>query len=109
MQKLFIYGTLGPGGPNQHIMDKIGGEWEAASLKGRLVEQGWGAEMGYPGLIIDDAGSDILGHVFSSMNLVDHWSALDAFEGEGYERVLTQVQLKTGESVDAYVYVLRSD
>ncbi|KAB0733677.1 gamma-glutamylcyclotransferase, partial [Pseudomonas aeruginosa] len=25
MQRLFVYGSLGPGRPNEHLMQKIGG------------------------------------------------------------------------------------
>jgi gamma-glutamylcyclotransferase (GGCT)/AIG2-like uncharacterized protein YtfP len=45
--------------------------------------------------------------MFESENLSRHWAALDEFEGEAYERVLTKVKRKDGSSVDAYVYVLR--
>ncbi len=27
MQRLFVYGSLGPGRPNEHLMQKIGGQW----------------------------------------------------------------------------------
>jgi gamma-glutamylcyclotransferase (GGCT)/AIG2-like uncharacterized protein YtfP len=47
MDHLFVYGTLGPGRPNEHVMQKIGGAWEAASLKGCLIQAGWGADMGF--------------------------------------------------------------
>lgn len=26
MQRLFVYGSLGPGRPNEHLMQKIGGQ-----------------------------------------------------------------------------------
>ena len=40
MQHLFIYGTLGPGGPNEHVMLDIGGSWTPGTLKGRLEAAG---------------------------------------------------------------------
>ena len=48
--------------------------------------------------------------VFSSASecLADHWTRLDEFEGEEYERVLTTVKLKDGTAVDAYIYALLS-
>ncbi len=49
---LFVYGTLAPGRPNEHILSKVGGTWEKASIKGKLKEEGWGAEMGYPGVVL---------------------------------------------------------
>lgn len=106
-ERIFIYGSLGPGRPNEHVMAAIGGTWQPASLRGRLLEEGWGAELGFPGLVLDEQGQVIKGFVFSSANLINHWAALDAFEGEAYERVLATVKLDTGDSVQAYVYALR--
>ena len=50
MQKLFVYGTLGPGKPNEHILKNIGGTWKKAYVWGELFEEGWGADMGCPGI-----------------------------------------------------------
>ncbi|NEQ43421.1 MAG: gamma-glutamylcyclotransferase [Leptolyngbya sp. SIOISBB] len=107
MERLFVYGTLQPGGPNEHVLNAIGGEWEPAVIKGKLIAAGWGAGMGYPGLVIDDSGSEIQGYVFASPNLNDHWSDLDEFEGKEYERIVASVQLSDGEHGPAYVYVLQ--
>lgn len=108
MERLFTYGTLQPGGPNEHVLAEIGGEWQPAIAKGRLIEAGWGAGMGYPGMVVDEAGTEIRGYVFVSSNLVNKWDFLDEFEGEGYERVMAPVRLLSGEQVQANVYVLRS-
>ncbi len=107
MEKLFIYGSLQPGGPNEHLLAAIGGEWEPAVIKGNLIEAGWGASMGYPGLVIDESGNDVHGHVFASSNLSAKWAYLDEFEGEEYERIVASVTLLSGEQVQAHVYVLR--
>lgn len=107
MERLFVYGTLGPGRPNEHVMLNIGGTWQAASLKGRLSHAGWGAAMGFPGLVIADDGDVIGGFVFSSENFHLHWAALDEFEGAEYQRVLTKVTLDDGTATDAWVYALR--
>ena len=29
IQRLFVYGTLAPGRPNEHVLSEIGGSWEA--------------------------------------------------------------------------------
>ena len=105
--KLFVYGTLGPGRPNEHILEKIGGSWEEASVIGTLHPEGWGAEMGYPGITLEESGIKVEGFLFSSDDLPDYWSELDEFEGEAYERVLTTVQIKNGTSANAYIYVLK--
>ena len=108
MERLFIYGSLQPGGPNEHVLAAIGGEFEPAVIKGNLVERGWGVSMGYPGLVVDESGIDVHGHVFSSSNLNAKWAYLDEFEGEEYERIVTSVTLLSGEQVQAHVYVLRA-
>ena len=108
MERLFIYGSLQPGGSNEHVLAAIGGEWEPAVIKGNLIERGWGASMGYPGLVLDDCGNEVHGHVFSSSNLSANWAYLDEFEGEEYERVVTSVTLLSGEQVQAHVYILRA-
>ena len=107
MERLFIYGSLQPGGPNEHVLAAIGGEWKPAVMKGKLIESGWGASMGYPGLVVDESGDDVHGHVFISSNLNTNWTYLDEFEGEEYERVVASVTLVSGEQVQAHVYVLR--
>ncbi len=109
INKLFVYGTLGPGRPNAHILEIIGGSWEKASVKGKLIDEGWGAEMGYPGIILDKKGDIIEGFLFSSDNLNKHWSNLDEFEGDGYERVLSEVELPNNSIVEAYIYTLKRE
>ena len=106
-QRLFVYGTLAPGRPNDHVLSAIEGTWEEASVKGYLKPQGWGAEMGYPGIVLDDAGDEIKGYNFCSDKLDDHWDELDEFEGEDYKRVLIEVKTKDKRVVDAYIYILR--
>lgn len=107
MERLFIYGSLQPGGPNEHELADVEGSWEPASHTGRLVEAGWGASMGFPGLVLDEDGDKIPGHVLSSTDLCDVWPRLDAFEGEEYERITAVVTLESGERVRASVYALR--
>lgn len=107
MDSLFVYGTLGPGRPNEHVMQKIGGQWRTALVRGRLVQEGWGADMGFPALVLDEAGDDIRGHVFVSENLAHSWADLDEFEGAEYQRVLTTALLEDGSRVETYVYALR--
>ena len=106
-QRLFVYGTLAPGRPNEHVLKTIGGMWESATVKDHLRQHGWGAEMGYPGIVLDGAGEDIKGFIFSSHHLDKHWDELDDFEGGEYKRVLAEVHRNDAISTDAYIYVLR--
>jgi gamma-glutamylcyclotransferase (GGCT)/AIG2-like uncharacterized protein YtfP len=105
-QRLFVYGSLAPGRPNEHILAPLGGTWQRATVRGHLKQQGWGAAMGFPGLVLDAAGEEIPGLVFSSEHLASFWATLDDLEGEDYVRVQVDVALDGGGSVAAYVYVL---
>jgi gamma-glutamylcyclotransferase (GGCT)/AIG2-like uncharacterized protein YtfP len=104
--RLFVYGTLAPGRPNEHILAGVPGEWEPATVTGTLLREGWGAAAGYPGIVLGEHGGEVNGFLFTSESLAEHWARLDEFEGEGYERVLTKVKLRDGTVVDAYVYAL---
>lgn len=108
MDRLFIYGSLQPGGPNAHELASIEGEWEPAIIRGRLVDGGWGANLGYPGLVVDADGIDVHGYVFSSSHLRSEWNRLDKLEGADYVRTTTPVALADGKIVQAHVYVLRA-
>lgn len=103
---LFVYGTLAPGRPNAHVLADVPGKWEPATVTGTLREEGWGAEVGYPGIVLDERGGEVEGFLFSSENLAECWVRLDAFEGDGYARVLTPVRRDDGTVVDAYIYSL---
>ena len=104
---LFVYGTLAPNRPNEHILKNIGGTWQSGFVKGILHEKGWGAAMGYPGIVLNENGEKVEGFVFSSKSLPNHWEQLDEFEGEAYERVLTKVQISDQSQIEAFIYVLR--
>jgi gamma-glutamylcyclotransferase (GGCT)/AIG2-like uncharacterized protein YtfP len=109
IDRLFVYGTLAPGRPNEHVLANVPGSWVPATVGGTLVHAGWGADVGFPAIIIDDAGERVGGFVFSSELLAEHWARLDDFEGDGYARVLALATLEDGSVVDAYVYALRQD
>ena len=102
-ERLFIYGTLGPGSPNEHILKNIGGVFKKASVTGILHNKGWGAEMGYPEITLDEGGIKVEGFLFSSDNINEHWSELDELEGEAYKRVLTKVELKNKIIVEDFI------
>lgn len=105
--RLFVYGTLAPGRPNAHVLADVPGQWQPATVSGTLRKEGWGAAVGYPGIVLDACGGEVDGFLFSSGHLPAHWARLDAFEGEGYERVMAEAKLADGTIVDAHVYALR--
>ncbi|KAF1709028.1 gamma-glutamylcyclotransferase family protein [Pseudoxanthomonas sacheonensis] len=104
--RLFVYGSLAPGRPNAHVLAEVPGTWETATVRGALRQQGWGAAIGYPGIVVDEGGGEVAGFVFSSGELGAHWTRLDRFEGEGYVRMLVPAKLETGTVVQAYIYAL---
>lgn len=99
-----VYGTLAPGRPNHHQLAGIDGRWCDGTVRGRLVAKGWGAQQGYPALILDPAGDPIAVQLFTAPDLPAHWPRLDAFEGEEYRRVVAEVTV--GDAVvGAWIYV----
>ncbi|HET6652488.1 MAG TPA: gamma-glutamylcyclotransferase family protein [Nocardioides sp.] len=108
VERLFVYGTLAPGGPNEHVLADVPGSWEPATVAGTLLQRGWGAVVGYPGIVLGGgAGEEVRGLLFSSEELHEHWERLDDFEGDGYERVLTSARLNSGEIATSFVYAVR--
>lgn len=106
-ERLFVYGTLAPGRPNEHVLAGVTGEWQPATVRGELRQEGWGAAIGFAGIVLEERGPEVHGMLFSSEGLRDHWRRLDDFEGDGYERVLSTVTLQDGGTALAYIYVLR--
>jgi len=104
--RLFVYGTLAPGRPNEHELAEVPGNWEPAIVKGTLLQEGWGAAVGYPGIVLDEHGGEVHGFIFSSKELSAHWARLDELEGDCYERVVASVELGDGTVVKAYIYAL---
>ena len=44
--RLFVYGTLAPGRPKEHVLAEVSGTWEPATVRGKLLQGGWVAELG---------------------------------------------------------------
>jgi len=103
--RLATYGTLAPGRANYHQVAELDGSWSVGTVQGRLVDAGWGAALGFPGLVLSGDGGEIEVHVLESLDLPDRWARLDAFEGSGYERVSVKVNL-AGKEVMASIYVI---
>lgn len=103
--RLFVYGSLQPGKANAHMLDPAPGTWRAARVRGVLHDNGWGAQLGFPVLELDADGDEVAGHVLESAALTGLWPILDAFEGDDYRRVQTDVTLVNGGRQSAWVYV----
>lgn len=107
-RRLAVYGTLRPGGPNHHHMAGMRGTWTPGVVHGHLHESGWGAAMGYPGIVLDPQGPPVPVQLFDSSDLPQHWPRLDDFEGPGYERVTVTVRTGSGD-LAAMIYALAPD
>jgi gamma-glutamylcyclotransferase (GGCT)/AIG2-like uncharacterized protein YtfP len=103
--RLATYGTLAPGRANHHQLSDLQGHWQQGTVKGKLVPSGWGAALGYPGLVLDEDAASIDVFLFESLELPAHWERLDAFEGANYRRAIARVTTPAGD-VDACIYVL---
>jgi len=104
--RLATYGSLAPGRPNHHQLDGLRGAWFEGSVRGQLIQDGWGATLGYPAIVLDLVGPVVPVQVFESQDLPDHWERLDQFEGPGYVRVTVSISTPEGD-VDAFIYALR--
>ncbi len=103
--RLAVYGTLAPGRPNHEQLRGLSGRWIEGTVRGRLLHEGWGAELGYPGIVLDPDGPTVGVQLFESPDLPDHWTRLDEFEGSGYRRTATVVSTTEGDLL-ASIYEL---
>jgi gamma-glutamylcyclotransferase (GGCT)/AIG2-like uncharacterized protein YtfP len=106
--RLAVYGTLAPGRVNYHQISALAGTWQRGTVKGKLFSSGWGAALGFPGLILDPFGPSVDVDLFESTDLPQHWVRLDEFEGSGYRRVVAMVDTGEGER-NAWIYVLAEE
>ena len=94
--RLATYGTLAPGRVNYGQLADLAGDWGVGAVRGRLLEKGWGAAHGFPGIILDPEEAEVEVQILQSLELPSHWARLDAFEGPGYRRATTQARTETG-------------
>ncbi len=106
--RLAVYGTLAPGRVNHHQVSSLAGTWQRGTVRGQLFSSGWGAALGFPGLILDPLGPLVNVYVFESPELPKHWNRLDDFEGDGYRRVVTRVDTQGGVRT-AWIYTLAEE
>ena len=105
---LFVYGTLMPNCPNAYVLENIVGKFVPATVKGKLIDAGWSASMGYPGIRLEMGNDTIHGFLFYSDNLINHWDFLDEFEGAEFQRVPVTVERFDEFEVDSFIYVLKA-
>jgi gamma-glutamylcyclotransferase (GGCT)/AIG2-like uncharacterized protein YtfP len=106
--RLAVYGTLAPGQPNHGQLAHLSGQWFSGVVRGYLHNEGWGAELGFPGIVLDKDGDEVHVQILESASLETEWPRLDAFEGPGYRRVVVEAHTSTG-SITAQIYVLATN
>ena len=106
---LFVYGTLMPNCPNSYVLENIVGKFVPATVKGKLIDAGWSASMGYPGIRLEMGDDTIHGFLFYSDNLINHWENLDIFEGEEFIRAPVIVERYDEVEVQTYIYTLKDE
>jgi gamma-glutamylcyclotransferase (GGCT)/AIG2-like uncharacterized protein YtfP len=107
-KSIIIYGTLAPNRPNHSKIEHINGKWIKGVVKGKLVKEGWGAELGYYGFKHSsvDEQENIEAFVLFSDELINNWTYLDEFEGDGYRRILAKFELENGEVGVGNIYAI---
>lgn len=91
--RLAVYGTLAPGASNHHELAGCRGRWRPGTVHGHLTHRE------YPELRPAPDAPRIVVQVLDSRDLPTRWAALDAFEGEGYQRLLVVVALAAGPTL----------
>ncbi|HET7708934.1 MAG TPA: gamma-glutamylcyclotransferase [Sphingomicrobium sp.] len=104
--RLAVYGSLRPGEANDHVLAPLAGTWCEGSVRGTLHTIGWGYALGHRAIRLDAAAPEVPVKLFSSADLPGFWSELDAFEGQDYQRVATDVRVGDG-IVEAFIYQYR--
>jgi len=105
-RKLAVYGSLRPDGENHHVVEDLEGRWRRGFVRGRLLEEGWGAGMGYPAMVWEPDAGRVEVALLESAGLPSAWPRLDAFEGAEYRRILVPVRDDGGVSAVANLYAL---
>jgi gamma-glutamylcyclotransferase (GGCT)/AIG2-like uncharacterized protein YtfP len=105
LERLATYGSLAPGRTNHHQLAGLEGRWLKGHVDGLLVDAGWAPVLAIRHWFLIPPARRLMSTSFESIELPAHWARLDAFEGPGYQRVVTTVHMPTGD-VDAYIYVL---
>ena len=96
-ERLAVYGSLQPGGSNEHILGGLAGIWTVGTVRGELMQDGWGVLQGYPGIRLSPDAPRVRVHVFCSHQLPARWAMLDEFEGPEYRRSTVMIRSAAGD------------
>lgn len=97
-ERLIVYGSLAPGGPNNFMLARLEGTWIRCAIRGRM-----GKYRGFKVFKFDPDGDEHQAWLFSSPLLPQKFPDLDDFEGSEYRRILIPAIINDQEIL-AYIY-----
>ncbi len=101
LDRLFVYGTLRQGQTARSLIANQITRCVKAHTRGQM----FAFPMGYPGFV-EGGTSTVHGEVLWLTELAATFGLLDAYEGQDFARIITQVTLESGESVWTWIYTL---
>lgn len=101
MDRVFVYGTLRSGQTARSLI----GDHVTASEPAELTGSMYAMPEGYPA-VIPGGELTVRGELVTLRDLAPAFLLLDAYEGDGYRRVLARVRLGDGSEPWAWVYSL---
>ncbi len=102
LDRLFVYGTMRQGQTARSLIANS----ITRSVKAHTAGSIYSFPMGYPGFSEADAMGKVIGEVVWLTELPATFGLVDAYEGQDFARVITQVTLETGEQVWTWIYTL---
>jgi gamma-glutamylcyclotransferase (GGCT)/AIG2-like uncharacterized protein YtfP len=101
LDRLFVYGTLRQGQTARSLVANS----IVRSVPAHVMGQIYAFPMGYPGFSESGAGR-VVGELLWLTDLAATFGLLDAYEGEDFARVITQVTTQDGEELWSWLYTL---
>lgn len=98
---LFVYGTL-RNGYDLKLRDRVAKDLEyigKAKIGASLYDLGK-----YPGAIKEKENNEVIGDVFLISNPDKVLNFLDKYEGDEFKRTKERIKLRSGKSVNAWIY-----
>ena len=102
--RLFVYGTLRRGYENKfaRLLQKHSRFLGPGQIRARIHQFAR-----YPGAVLSERTEETIRGELYQVGDARVWGELDRYEGsEMFRRVITTVQLDSGHSLDAWIYVL---
>jgi gamma-glutamylcyclotransferase (GGCT)/AIG2-like uncharacterized protein YtfP len=96
-RRFAIYGSLGPGKVNHHVVADLPGTWADGVVTGMLRWPAGGEVSDFPVLRWRAGGPPVDAQLLVSDALPEHWSRIDEFEGPAYRRILVPVHVANGD------------